>query len=189
MLWLLIACDPSASFATEVVSFEPSETVSFGHSAMPDIVLGAPEGKGDGAGSLDVVSLGEFGTVVLGFDGPIVDGPGPDFVVYENPFVGWIETGEVAVSSDGENWHSFDCDPEDPDQNYVGCAGVNPVFANSDNVIDPFDLEATGGDAFDLADLGIDEAVYIRITDSGLNDNNGAAGGFDLDAIAVLNGG
>lgn len=44
---------------------------------MPDVVLGSPEGKGDRAGSLHVVSLGRGGEIVLAFDG-IVDGDGPD---------------------------------------------------------------------------------------------------------------
>ena len=44
------------------------------------------------------------------------------------------------------------------------------------------------GDAFDLADLGLSRARYIRIQDTGSNDYAGLTGGFDLDAVAIVNG-
>ena len=54
---------------------------------MPDIVLGPPVGGGALAGSLDVVSLGFSGEIVLCFEpNAIVDGPGADFIVFENAF-------------------------------------------------------------------------------------------------------
>lgn len=175
-------------FASEVVSFTPGENAGFGQNKMPDVVLGSPKGKGDKAGSLDVVSLGREGEIVLGFGGHvIVDGDGPDLVVFENAFLGFIETGIVSASEDGETWHEWPCDPEDVDGGYPGCAGVHPVHASTNNDIDPTDPETAGGDAFDLADIGLEKARFIRIRDSGLNMYEGNSGGFDLDAIAVVN--
>ena len=62
------------------------------------------------------------------------------------------------------------------------------VYANSTNGIDARDPETAGGDAFDLADLGLTRARYVRVRDSGANVYAGVSGGFDLDAMAVVNG-
>jgi len=177
-------------FAASVVSFEPGAGAGFGADKMPAVVLGPPHGAGAKAGSLDVVSLGKGGTIVLAFDGAaIVDGPGADFVVFENPFSGWIETGEVSVSADGETWATFPCAASDKAGGYPGCAGVNPVHATPDNALDPADAAAAGGDAFDLADLGLAEARFVRVRDSGANGADkylAPTGGFDLDAVVAI---
>jgi hypothetical protein len=131
-----------------------------------------------------VLTLGDEGSIVLSFEQALVDGEGPDLLVFENPFPGWLETGWVAVSEDGETWHEWDCEAEDVEGVHVGCAGVSPVLANSDNCIDATDPDVAGGDGFDLAELGLERALYVRIRDSGLN----ASGGFDLDAVAVVHG-
>lgn len=178
----------SGVFASEVISFSPGDNAGFGQNKMPDVVLGAPKGKGDKAGSLDVVSLGLEGEIVLGFgEYTIVDGEGPDLIVFENPFLGYIETGVVAASEDGEAWHEWPCDPEDVDGGYPGCAGVSPVYASASNGVDATDPETAGGDAFDLADIGLLSARFVRIRDSGFNAYEGNSGGFDLDAVAVTN--
>jgi hypothetical protein len=69
-----------------------------------------------------------------------------------------------------------------------------PVYSNTENGIDPTDPAVAGGDAFDLADLGVASARYVRLDDrteeftgSG-SPCNGDKAGFDLDAIAVVNG-
>lgn len=174
-------------FASEVVSFKPGENAGFGQDKMPDVVLGSPMGRGDGAGSLDVVSLGKEGEIVLGFgEYGIVDGDGPDLIVFENPFLGFVETGFVAASEDGVTWHEWPCDPENAEDGWPGCAGVNPVYASANNDIDPTDPAAAGGDAFDLADIGLKKARFIRIRDSGFNSYEGNSGGFDLDAVVVI---
>jgi len=46
-------------------------------------------------------------------------------------------------------------------------------------------VATAGGDAFDLADVGLAEARYVRITDRG--DLGGLAGVFDLDAVGIVN--
>jgi hypothetical protein len=188
-----VAADSGGSerdpYADRVVSFEPGACAGFGQDDLPEVVLGPPRGAGERAGSLDVVSLGEGGLIVLAFDDlGLVDGEGPDLLVFENAFVGWPETGFVAASADGEAWAEWPCDPEDPEAGYPGCAGVNPVYANGEEAIDPTDPAVAGGDAFDLADIGLDQAWYVRIRDSGRNSCAADTGGFDLDAIAVVNG-
>ena len=175
-------------FADAIVSFSPGEGAGFGQDALPDVVLGAPRGGG-AMGSLDVLSLGREGSIVLELtDLGLVDGPGPDLLVFENPFPGWLETGVVGVSDDGATWFEWPCDDADSDGGFPGCAGVQQVWASPGNDIDPTDPATAGGDAFDLADLGVTQARFVRIRDTGANDYQGTSGGFDLDALAVVTG-
>jgi len=192
---------PPSRFITEVVSFEPGTCAGFGQDAMPGIVYGPPVGGGTLAGSEDVVSLGGGGSMVVGF-GPnaIVDGPGPDFIVFENPF--WIggnpddiyaEPGEISVSEDGVTWTAFPCTDTTQAPPYGQCGGVHPVFSTPTNGISPFDVAHAGGDAYDLHDLGVTKAKYVRIRNIVSTESCPDAGskptknGFDLDAIAILN--
>jgi len=176
------------AFADEVISFTPGPNAGFGKSDLPCIVLGPPEGAGPTAGSLDVLSLGNGGTIVLRFDDvELVDGPGPDLIVFENPIAGFVETGFVAVSDDGTTWHEWPCQPQDADGGYPDCAGVHPVLSNPTNGVSPTNPAVAGGDAFDLADLGVTRARYVRIRDSGFNRYGGTTGGFDLDAVSAAN--
>ena len=183
----------SSRFATSVESFSPGTGSDFGQSDLPNIVLGPPKGLGDAMGSLDVATLGNGGSITLGFaPSTIVDGPGPDFIVFENPFivansdppVTFAELATVEVSDDGQTFQSFPCTASEPP--YGSCAGVHPVYANPDlNDIDPTDPAVAGGDAFDLADLGVSQARYVRITDR--VDLTGMNGTFDLDAVSIVN--
>ena len=155
---------------------------------MPDIVYGPPLGAGCCGGSLDVVSLGNGGEIVVAFFGNgIVDGPGPDFVVFENAFhIGgnpnnaFAELGTVAVSQDGVDWAQFDCTATEPP--YGSCAGWHPVLLNGDP--GPIDPDTAGGDPFDLAEVGLEWARYVRITDRA--DLEGPNGVFDLDAVGIV---
>jgi hypothetical protein len=54
--------------------------------------------------------------------------------------------------------------------------------------VDPTDPAVAGGDAFDLAEVGLPRARFVRIRDGGTSDYAGVSGGFDLDAVAVVNG-
>ncbi len=176
-------------FADKVVSFNPGPYAGFGQDRSPDIVLGPPQGGGSGVGSLDVLSLGERGEIVLEFtDIGVVDGPGVDLLVFENPFGNFSERGIVAVSEDGRSWHEFPCDPADAANGYPGCAGVKHVFSSPDNGISPTDPAVAGGDGFDLASLGVKRARFVRIRDGGSNSYGSTSGGFDLDGISVVNG-
>lgn len=167
-------------FIDDVVSFVPGSGAGFGQEAYPDIVFGPPKGQGSNAGSLDVLSLGSYGEMVVVFDDWIIhDGDGADVIIFENPFTGWVELAEISASMDGETWHTWPCDTE----TWVGCAGITPVLSHPDNCIDARDLQHAGGDVFDLADIGLEQAKYIRIRDLGTQ-----MGGFDLDSIAIVNG-
>lgn len=73
------------------VKSSPSHQFGPGQSAgqlqFPAPILGPPRGAGSSQGSLDVVALGNGGQVTLAFGQTrIVDGPGPDFIVFENAF-------------------------------------------------------------------------------------------------------
>jgi hypothetical protein len=186
---------PEPGFVTEVVSFTAGTCGGFQQDRLPGVVYGAPRGTGAGSGSLDVVSLGTGGEIVLGF-GPlaIVDEPGADFVVFENAFfVGgrsdrpYAEPAEVAVSADGVTWRAFPC--ADADAGRTGCAGRTPVYSAPDNGVAPTDVPGAGGDAFDLADVGASVARFVRIRDVGSAAcAGGSANGFDLDAVAIVHG-
>jgi hypothetical protein len=203
------AGEPADRFVTGVVSFDPGPCAGFGAGLMPGIVEGPPYGGGTSHGSTDVVSLGNGGSIILSFaPNAIVDGPGVDFIVFENPF--WIngnsndvyaEPGEVSVSDDGVTWSTFPCnptlEPDSPNGTGVGppygqCAGWHVVLSTPENGISPFDPSVSGGDAFDLADLGVKRARYVRTVDktqelcadAGARPN---ANGFDLDAISIVN--
>lgn len=184
------AGDASGPFAVEVVSFTPGTGAGFGQEQMPEVVFGAPEGGGTVQGSLDVVSLGVGGEITLRLGVDVEDGPGADFIVFENPFFYgsgqskiWAEPGEVSVSEDGESWAPFPCDPDQLEATH--CAGWRPVFSSATSGISPFDLSAAGGDPFDLATVGVPRARYVRIRDVSQILAPPTAG-FDLDAIAVI---
>ncbi len=182
-------------FATGVVSFDPGPCAGFGAAAMPGVVLGPPHGGGTSQGSTDVVSLGVGGSIVLSFaPNGIVDGSGVDFVVFENAF--WVsgnssdvyaEPGEVSVSDDGVTWSTFPCTATAGNPPYGECAGWNPVAST----YAPW--PACGGDGFDLGQLGVAHARYVRIVDhSGETCDPQAPvknAGFDLDAVAIVNAG
>ena len=192
-LW---ACAPDeARFASEVVDFVPGPEAAHGQDLMPEVVLGPPQGSGLFAGSLDVVSLGIGGTITIGTgEAVIVDGPGPDFLVFENAFYAgnstdyvFAELAGVEVSADGENWVVYPCDFKSEDrEDWMGCAGWNPVMPllqDDKTVLDP---EIVGGDPFDLADVGLSEVRFIRITDL-TGEGQSPIAGFDLDAVGLIN--
>ncbi|MGM0557989.1 MAG: cell surface protein [Myxococcota bacterium] len=176
-------------YAKNVVSFEPGEGAGHGQARLPDIVLGPP------GSSTQVLSLGSGGEVVVDFgDRAVVDGEGADFIVFENPFETpieddgiWQELGEVSVSTDGETWTRFSCDPAPNEASeWPGCAGWRPVEDYDPLAVVPLEPEKTGGDAFDLADIGVEEARYIRIRDLSEEPNNSKSAGFDLNAVGLI---
>lgn len=195
-LLLLGACvgddEVSDPFVDGVVEFEPAAPTSFGHDALPDVVLGPP------GGTYDVASLGCGGVIVVEFDAPgVVDGPGVDLLVFENAFsTDFPEPAEVAVSDDGITWAVFPCDPVTLD----GCAGLTPTLALPGSGLDPTDPAVAGGDGFDLGALAEAPAQvsFVRIRDrsaehwdalgglSYCDPGNQGAGGFDLDALAAV---
>jgi len=215
---LLLALAPRASaepFADAVVSYTIGTGGGAMEGALPGIVLGPPRGGGAFRGTTDTFSLGLGGSIVLAFtDNVVIDGPGPDLTVFENPFLvhgettqaPYAEPGTVSVSADGVHWVSFPCSV-DASPYYPGCAGVYPVFANVDDpaapsplvpsttpIADlvgvPFDGFApppgSGGDAFDLALVGLHAARFLRIDAGPIDARLAGLSGFDLDAVAAV---
>jgi len=229
MAILAVALCPAAARAVlgctpdRVVDFSPVDPASYGHNKMPDVVLGFPGESSPTTGSVEVASLGTGGSITLEFTrSMIVDGPGPDFIVFENAFFCTVpESAEddygvfaepmiVEVSQDGEVWHQFPfdedaldevggegCTPRDLLKRLVGLAGITPTFtgdlivANDPMVWDPEGVGGVsgwGGDAFDLADLGLDWVRFVRLTDSGkIAGFTGSTQGADLDAVVAVN--
>ena len=203
-------------FADSVVARTTGTGGGAGEASLPGIVLGGPRGAGAFQGSTHTFSLGLGGTITLAFDdNVVVDGSGPDLIVFENAFLPtgaetqppFAEPALVEVSGDGVDWHAFPC-ALDAAPYHAGCAGVYPVFANVDDPMAPsaFDLTTTpiadlvgvpvdefvppagaGGDAFDLEDVGLAAARYVRITASTtLRTGLQGLAGFDLDALGAV---
>lgn len=208
--------------ADDVASFIAGAGGGFGQADLPGVVTGPPEGLGLFLGGLDVLSLGAGGVIELEFvDNVILDGPGVDFTVFENPFLTVVlgtvgdpfsEPGRVSVSQDGVTWFVFDaCStaPLDPPL-HPGCAGVYPTLSDA---LDPTtehpsiptetpitDLiglpqaqvvlpDGSGGDSFDLQDVGLSWARFVRIEDVGPALGQAGTVGFDLDAVTAVNSG
>ena len=196
-----------SAWAAEVVTEIYGEDAIHGRGWMPDVVLGPSSGTGTGSQSTDVVSLGTGGSIIVGF-GPeecILDLGGDDLAVLENAFYiagnpnnRFIETARGAVSQDGVNFSEFPSSvnsglpPGDP-QRYSGFAGVEPVFH-----LFPGDGPGeAGGDRFDLAEVGLDWARYVRVSDTAGDPQDtgdlmpGGSGmtGFDLDAVGAIHSG
>lgn len=178
VLPLLALLTPAAGaqsrFATAIVDYQQG---GGGGIFVPANLLGGPKGGGMTSGSLDVLSLGDGGQVTVSFDVTITDGPGADFIVYENGFSGgpgtsvFAEVARVEVSTDGVIFARFPARYTDPAGltnwgAYTGLAGGIPGIANVlTNTIDPFDPVESGGDAFDLAELALDPAVQAGLVD------------------------
>ncbi|MFO0612701.1 MAG: hypothetical protein U0414_08950 [Polyangiaceae bacterium] len=183
--------DPCSPFVGSVVDVQYGEGAGFGQEHMPGVVMGPPLGGGEQHGSLDVVSLGNGGRITVAFgDRTIEDGPGPDFIVFENAFYAggdpaspFAEIAAVEVSEDGSSWTAFPCTATAAP--WGACAGWHPTLANpEDNDLDPLDPAVAGGDAFDLADIGVTRVRFVRITDR--VDLVGDTPSFDLDAVALV---
>ena len=128
----------------------------------------------------------------------VVDGAGWDFVVFENAFIKhvdgkiygtqrWMEPAQVSVSADGFNWTAFPATEnsayaKDDVRHWEGFwAGIAPVLSSTSSAIRALDWCA-GGDKFDLADIGVAKARYIKI--EGILP---APNSTDIDAIAFKN--
>ena len=162
----------------------------------PTQALGGPSGAGSYEGSFDVYKLGNGGSITLGFSGSaITDAPGPDFIVFANPFYvngvpteDYAELSFVEVSTDGIHFVRFpdySSTTSDPGpfgninpSNVSGFAGVTPVNANTNsaadggNDINPFDPAAAGGDAFSLSTLATLPAAQTLEQEGFLNLND-----------------
>lgn len=180
-----------------VFSVSFGKNTNFGQSSQffPQNIYGLPDSNArfDAPSSIEtqICALGLDGSITVGFKGKILrDMPGKDFTIFENAFefmAGriFIEPAIVQVSKDGVNFISFPFDS----LTLVGCAGTFPTIGNEN----PFDIEQSGGNSFDLADVGMDSVVAIRIIDISsiiLNSNHPLyspiVNGFDLDAVVAM---
>ncbi len=201
-----------AALADEVVEAPDGD----GLFRDPRRAVNGVRGAGERAGGTDVFSLRHGETIVLRWSGRrVVDGPGPDVAVFENPFrideTSWfLDPLVVEVSRDGERWVAFPHDYVATDEtvysadaaDWQGFAGVTPVSLHEEaRPLDPFDA-AAGGDRFDLADLpSTAEAdairgegfVFLRLGHPGTNPDTGApfprdpvSNGPDIDGVYAL---
>ncbi len=161
------------------------------------------------SGQYGTVSLGDGGTALLTFYYPIVNGPGPDFAVFENAFNHYfLELAFVEVSSNGVDFVRFPSYSETPTNNQVGgfdqldpTAIHNLAGKYKVNYGTPFDLE----DLIDSTMIDVNNINYIRIIDvvglinsqyttydvdgNMVNDpfpTPYPTSGFDLDAVGVI---
>jgi hypothetical protein len=168
-----------------------------------------------GMANAAIVSLGDSGVAVLGFEHSIKNGPGPDFAVFENGFtdlmndtLAYLEFAFVEVSSDGIHFFRFPaaCQQQDSVQTEYTFVDAR-LFHNlagkyKSGFGTPFDLE----ELKDLEGLDVNHITHVRIVDvvGSINRELGSmdamgnivndpyptpfpGGGFDLNAIAVLN--
>ncbi|WP_299526282.1 T9SS type A sorting domain-containing protein [Winogradskyella sp.] len=158
------------------------------------------------------VSLGDAGVAVLTFSTPIGDGPGFDFAVFENSFSDtFLELAFVEVSSDGTNYFRFPSHSETQTSTQVdGFGDLDPTFLN--NLAGKY--RALFGTPFDISALDDDPLLdknaitHVKIVDvvgsiapeyasydsfgNAINDPFSTpfwTGGFDLDAVGVINQG
>lgn len=194
-------------------------TISRGWADIADPSQGkaslGDESLATGAVDNNIVSLGDSGIAVLTFPSPIYNGPGPDFVVFENGFINpvnqeeaFLELAFVEVSSDGINYFRFDAASFTPETPQIPAAGVymNARFINNlagkyaNGFGTPFDLEELSG----KQGLDISHITHIRLVDVVGSTGNHASldtggrkindpyptpfpgGGFDLDAVAAI---
>ncbi|MCX6307091.1 MAG: T9SS type A sorting domain-containing protein [Bacteroidetes bacterium] len=164
-----------------------------------------------GSGPADelVISLGDNGSALLGFDNPIVNRTGPDFAIFENSFGdSFLELGFVEVSSDGQRFVRFPSISLTPDTVQVNT--FDTIDATKINNLagkyrhsygTPFDLD----DIRDSSGIDLHNIIRMRIVDAvgciqgpfATHDSQGHkvndpwptpfdTGGFDLDAVGVI---
>lgn len=177
---------------------------SFGNDA---IATGPASGT-----TTSVVSLGDGGIATLTFTSTIINGPGPDFAVFENGLNDtFLEIGFVEVSSDGEHFVRFPAISEIQTTTQIGGFGSVDCryihnFAGKYRVGygTPFDLE----DLIDSTGIDINAITHVRIVDvigsidpqyatydsqgnivNNLHPTPFESSGFDLDGVGVINAG
>lgn len=167
---------------------------------QPTNALGPATGDAFG-----IVCLGDGGEITMTFDPPIADGPGADFVVFENAFDDtFLELAWVEVSSDGSNFvrfanHSLTSDPVPfwgASMQATNIAGLAGKYRQGYGT--PFDLRELEGRS---GRLDVQNIRWVRLVDivgdGSCTDSFGNAiydpypttgsAGFDLDAVGVLN--
>lgn len=162
------------------------------------------------AGANSVVSLGDSGIAILTFSNTIRNGFGSDFAVFENGFAdNFLELAFVEVSSDGINYVRFPATSNTQFTTQVGsfdpldCTKLNNLAGKyRADYGTPFDLE----DVKNAPGLNVNAITHVKIIDvvgsitpslASVDMNNNiindpfptafGSGGFDLDAVGVIN--
>lgn len=210
LLLCVVLCAPSLAFgqsfvaADSVVGYLPGTGSG---TFDPNFALGLPLSQSGTFPGSHVTSLGEGGSLTLGFSTNIVDGPGVDLLVMENGFefpTGsgriFAEVAFVEVSSNGVDFARFPtryAGPTGPLANfgsepmgtYAGMTGGLPVFADANlNNLRPDDPTEAGGEAFDLTvlqshalvlggQLDLNAIGFVRLVD--------AVAGVDVDSFGT----
>lgn len=199
-----------------IVGWATGVEINRGPLDIADIALGNAThgidqyalGPAEGDGVL-VVSLGDRGSATVTFASPIMNGPGPDFAVFENGFAdNYMEFAFVEVSSDGQNFVRFPSYSETPTVSQID----NFMFGDCRYVHNLAGKYRQGyGTPFDLDELNsgipinLNAITHVRVVDVvgsidpvyGSTDFLGnlindpyptvfESGGFDLDAVAVI---
>ena len=177
---------------------------SYQYGADVDAIWRTPAkayGKAEGT-SMDIVCLGNGGSITMIFPLPIRDGAGADFAIFENAISDYfLELAFVEVSSDGTHYFLFP----------TASLTVAPVSGFGD--VDPTEVDGFAakyrqayGTPFDLSALPTSPSLdkqnirYVRILDIiGTGDTKDSlsraiydptptigSGGFDLDAVGVI---
>lgn len=162
------------------------------------------------AGEGGLLSLGDGGSAILQFPIPISNGLGPDFAVFENAFNHtFLELAFVEVSSDGQNFVRFPAISNNDTSVQIGPFGASDA-SKIHNLAGKY--RADYGTPFDLEELkdssiiDINSITHVKLIDvvgSILpdycsRDSRGVIindpwttpfneGGFDLDAVGVIN--
>ena len=199
ILQLPVLADYHRQGIDTVYSFKPGSGQNSGQDSgfFPRNIIGLPDTNArdnfQAADPATILSIGLGGEIIVGFKNYIlIDGPGADFTVFENAFINpvtqkvFAEPAKIAVSIDGINYIEFPYDMK----TLNGCAGKTPT--NGDK--NPFAPEESGGDKFDLSEIGVDSVRWIKITDlcdTLLKDESNPwydpiISGFDLDAVVGL---
>ena len=163
------------------------------------------------AGEGGFISLGDGGMATLTFEYPLTNGTGPDFAVFENAFnASFLELAFVEASSDGQNFVRFPAISNTDTSLQIGSFDILDA-TNIHNLAGKY--QANYGTQFDLNDLIADSVIinlnkvtHLRIIDVvgsiqntyASRDSRGIkindpwstpfpSGGFDLDAVGVIN--
>ena len=180
--------------------------ISLGKTTVGDSSMAT--GYADGSG---IVSLGDGGSAILTFQSPIKNGNGFDFCVFENSFSdNFLELAFVEVSSDGINFTRFPATSTTPTLTQIGPFDLTSNATKLNNLAGKY--RGNYGTPFDLQELqaapglDINNVTHIKIIDvvGNINspyatydkNNNSindpwptafASGGFDLDAVGIIN--
>jgi hypothetical protein len=161
---------PAPYYGAEVISYEQGKksdgTDVDANRSVPEQGLEYEMGQNVS----NFFSLGFGGGIVIGFEYPILNGPGNDIRVIEDTWGSYPEEkAEVFASQDGVNWFSL---------GFADNAYLGQIHTFSE---------------FDLSDVGLDHAYFIKVVDvsdpalyAPLKSGAPVGDGYDLNAVEVL---